>query len=175
MPQTETVTNELQAITTGLGRAQTITTGLGNEAEQISNRAMSAGFTAIAAGMSQVRDAINEVRARLHTAADAIGNAGTAVRAAPNEASPQQVIAALTPAADRTDTAHGEITAALGRADDIHRLVTQVLQGGNPGRMLSMLNDLKQTLAKVRQHTEQTRHHLTEAVTQARQLGESGN
>lgn len=165
MPQTETVTNELRAITTGLG----------NEAEQISNRALGAGFTAIAAGMSQVRDAINEVRARLHTAADAIGNAATAARSAPNEASPQQVIAALTPAADRTDTTHREITAALGRADDIHRLVNQVLQGGNPGRMLSMLNNLKQTLAKVRQHAEQTRHHLTEAVTQARQLGESGN
>jgi hypothetical protein len=125
--------------------------------------------------MSQVRNAINEVRARLHTATDAIQNAATAVGSAPNEGSPQQVIAALSPAVDRTDTANREITAALGRADDIHRLVTQVLQGGNPGPMLSMLNDLKQTLARERQHAEQARHHLTEAVTQARQLGESGN
>lgn len=85
------------------------------------------------------------------------------------------MIVALTTAADRTDTAHREITAAPGRADDIHRLVTQVLQGGNPGPMLSMLNDLNQTLASVRQRAEQAGHHLREAGTEARQLGEAGH
>lgn len=175
MSQTETVATELQAITTGLGRARTATASLDQEVERIAARAAGAGFTAIAAAMSQVRTAINEARARIHTATDAVHDAATAVRNAPNEGSPQQVIAALTPAADSTDTIQREITAALGRADDTHRLVNQVLQGSNPGPMLSLINDLKQTLVTERQRAQQVKQHLAEAVSRARQLGEPGN
>lgn len=175
MSQTENVATELQAITAGLGRARTITASLDQESERVAARAAAAGFTAIAAAMSQVRTAINEVRARVHAATDAVHDAATAVRNAPNEASPQQVIAALTPAAERTDTIQREITAALGRADDTHRLVNQVLQGSNPGPMLTLINDLKQTLTKERHRAAQVKQHLTEATSQARQISEPGN
>jgi len=174
MPLTETVATDLQTITTGLGRAQTITTGLDKEAERITAQAAGAGFTAIAAAMSQIRTAIGELHARLHAATDAVRDTAASVDHARNEASPHEVITALSPAVDRTDTAHREITAALGKADDTQRLVSQALRGGNPGPMLSLLNELKQTLAGERQHLEQARHHLTEAIAQARQLGESG-
>lgn len=175
MPQTDTVTNELHAITAGLGRAQTIVAALDNEAEKVAVRAVGAGFTAIAAGMAQVRTAVDELRARLRAATDAVRAASTCVTSARTEASPEQVVAALSPATDRIDAAQREVTAALGRADDIHGLVTRVLQGGNPGALLSMLDDLKQTLAPQRQRADRAKKDLAVAVTEARQLGEPGN
>lgn len=44
MSQTENVATELQAITTGLGRARTTTASLAQETERIAARAAAAGY-----------------------------------------------------------------------------------------------------------------------------------
>ncbi|ROO52698.1 hypothetical protein EDC02_7638 [Micromonospora sp. Llam0] len=177
MPSTETdtVINELRSIATGLDRAQTLFAAVDHESENVANRAMAVGFNAIAAGMNQVREAIKEVRTQLSRINDTINQASTSVAAAPREMSPQQVISVLSPATDSVNDAQNGIVAALGRVDEIQNLVRRFLDGGNLGPMLTMLNNIQQVLAGERKRAQDARQHLSAAVNEARQLGESGN
>ncbi len=67
------------------------------------------------------------------------------------------------------------IYAAIGRVAETQQLVGAVLQGGQPGPLVSALDGIRQVLGEVAQRSDAARQHLAVAIAQARQLGESGN
>jgi hypothetical protein len=175
MSQTDTIIDELRAMQAGVDRAQSTAAAADSEAEKVAVRAAAAGFSAIAVSMSQVREAIKEVLARLGSVNGSVNEASTSVTAVPKEASPAQVISALTRAVEKVNAAHEGITACIGRVDETKTLTMRVLQGGDPGPMLSMLDSIKEILVLVTQRGGTARQSLTTTVSEAGQMGNSGN
>lgn len=175
MSQTETILAELRTVQAGVDRARSSTAALDGEAERVASRAAAAGFGMIATGMSQVREALRDFQARLGRIGGLANEASVPATAASEQPTPEQVIATLTNAAEKVNNIHQEIGASIGRVDEIRTLITRVLQGGNPGPMLSMLENLKQIVSLIAQRTGTTRQSLQAAINEARQTGNSGN
>ncbi|GIG90742.1 hypothetical protein Pen02_56780 [Plantactinospora endophytica] len=175
MSQTDAISGELRSMRAGVDRARSTATATAQEAEQVATRAAAAGFTGIVAGMSQVREAIRNVQGGLDNVHVAIDQASTSVVAVPKEASPAEVIEALNCAADRVDTAHDGVGSSIGKVDDARTLVVRVLQGGDPGPLLSMLGTIKEILLLVAQQGGAVKQSLASAVHDARRTGSSGN
>ncbi|MGI5211790.1 DUF6244 family protein [Plantactinospora sp. CA-290183] len=175
MSQTDAISGELRAMLAGIDRAQSTAAATQHEAEQVAAKAAAAGFTGIAAGMTQVREAIRDLQARLNSAGGSVNDASAAVAAVPKEASPAEVITALTRVTDKIDTAHQGVGSSVSRVDETRTLVTRVLQGGDPGPLLSMLGTIKEILTSVAQRGGVAKQTLTTAVNDARRMGNSGN
>jgi hypothetical protein len=175
MPHTDTIIGELRAIQAGIDKAQSTAAATDSEAEKVAVRAAAAGFSMIAVGMSQVREAIRQVQARLGSIGGSVNEASAFVTAAPKEPSPAQVLAVLTRTVEKMNAAHGEIAACIGKVDETKLLIMRVLQGGDPGPMLSMLDTIKQILVLLAQRGGTAKQSLTTAINEARQTGNPGN
>ncbi|MDW5327526.1 DUF6244 family protein [Plantactinospora sp. KLBMP9567] len=175
MSQTDAIGNELRSMRAGIERARSTASATGREAEQVATRAAAAGFSGIVAGMSQVREAIRNIQAGLGSVDGAVNDASNSLVVVPKEASPAEVIEALNRAADRVGTAHDGVGSSLSKVDETRALVARVLQGGDPGPLLSMLGTIKEILLLVAQHGGAVKHSLASAVTDARRTGNSGN
>jgi hypothetical protein len=175
MSHIEKITGELRTMIAGVDKAHANAVAADGKAQEVAARAARSGFTGIAAGMTRVRDAIAEIRARLTNMSGSINEAVTAVGAAAGELSPEQTIAVLSPAQEKLSSVHSGLAATITKVEETRRLVAVVLQGGQPGPMLSALENIKQILVLVAQRGDTARQHLETAVGEARQVGESGN
>jgi hypothetical protein len=175
MPQTNTITGELRAMQAGIERARSATAAIDSEAERVAARTVAAGFVAIAAALAQVRDGIREIMNRLGGVDGLLGEAVAALAAAPEETSPAQVIAALTRTTERANAAYEGTRAAVSKVDEVKNLVARLLHGGDPGPLLSMLDNLKQILTQVAQRNSVVKQSLEAAVSEARQIGSPAN
>ncbi len=138
-------------------------------------RAAGAGFAAVAAGMLRVRSAITGIQRGLGSLAGSVGEAAKATAAVPREATPQETIAGLAPVLSAADSARDAAAGAIALVGEAQQLVTMILQGGQPGPLLQALESIRQLLVLVAQHTGAARQFVEAAITEARQLGSSGN
>ncbi len=123
----------------------------------------------------RAREVLGQARSRLTQAGGILGEALRSLSAVPQQPSPQETIAALTPVVAALTAVDGHVTAAGSTVDDTRRLVTAALQGGQPGPTLSRLQQVLQVLATVRTHGAEARQHVDTALAQARLVGELGN
>ena len=112
--------------------------------------------------MSRVRDAISGIRTRLAALDGSIGEAVTAVAAAPKELSPEQVISVLSPVREKVGGVRDETVGTLTKIEEAKQLTAAVLRGGQPGPMISALDAGKQALILVAQCSEHVHRLLTE-------------
>lgn len=145
----EEIRGDLAAMSVGVGSAQNTAAEAEEAAGEIEERAAAAGFIGIADGMSQVRDAVQEIRARLSTAGDELDQAHAPVDSAPKQTTPEPTIGALSPATQDLGTVYETVAATIDKVEDTQRLVEAVLDGGEPGPMLSRLDAIKQELEQV--------------------------
>jgi Na+/H+ antiporter NhaD/arsenite permease-like protein len=138
---------------------------------EVQQRVTAAGFVGITVGLGRVREAVGQVRAGLAAHAAVIGEAVTGVAAAPREMTPQQAIAVLSPAVEKVATVRTGIPALIDAVDEAQRLTVAVLQGGDPGSVLSVLGAVKQVLVMVVQRGEAAGRHLATAMAEAQRAG----
>jgi hypothetical protein len=122
-----------------------------------------------------VRDAITGIQGRLGELAGLIGEASKTTAAVPQGASPEETIAGLTPVQSTVDATREAAAGTIAQVTEAQQLVTVLLQGGQPGPMLSALEGIKQVLVQVAQRTGTARQFVEAAIAEARQLGSSGN
>ncbi|MFI6160165.1 DUF6244 family protein [Micromonospora sp. PTRAS2] len=175
MSHIEKITGELRALMAGVERAQGLVAAARNQAHEVALRAAGAGFVAVAAGMTRVGSAITEIQGSLAGLSGSIGDATKATAAVPHEATPQETIAGLAPVQAAVDSARDATTGTISQVNETQQLVAMILQGGQPGPLLQALDSIKQVLVLVVQRTGTARQHVEAAITEARQLGSSGN
>lgn len=174
MSLTDSISDDLCAMTAGVGAAQRQAAAAEHVIAQIAARAVAAGFAGIAAGLAQVGEVVGRARARL-TAIDAIlGETTRSVASAAQQPSPQETISALTPLLTVLSRVDAEVAASSGGIEEARRLVTVALRGGQPGPTLARLQQLSQGLSAVKARGNQARHHVEAALAQARQVGDVG-
>ncbi|WP_431893360.1 DUF6244 family protein [Micromonospora haikouensis] len=174
MSLTDSIGDELRAMAEGVATAQQATAEVDHAVEQIAARAVAAGFAGIAVGLARVRGQVGKVRARLSTVGGILGEASRSVSAIPQQPSPQEAIAALTPLVAAFAAADGAVEVAAAGIEEARRLVAAALEGGQPGPTLARLQQVGRGLAAVRARGGQARQHVEAALAQARQVGELG-
>ncbi|WFE51226.1 DUF6244 family protein [Micromonospora sp. WMMD1155] len=175
MSLTDSIGADVQAMAAGVDRTQQEAGAVDHAIEQITARAVASGFTGIALGLARAREVLGQARSRLAQAGGVLGEASRSLSAVPQQSSPQETIAALTPVVAALTAVDGHVTAAGSAVDDTRRLVMAALQGGQPGPTLSRLQQVLQVLAIVRTRGTEARQHVDVALAQARQVGELGN
>ncbi|MGC4806731.1 DUF6244 family protein [Micromonospora sp. DT233] len=175
MSHIEKITDELRALSTGVERARGLAGAAHKQAQEVALRAAGAGFAAVAAGMVRVQGSISEIQGGLGGLATSIAEATKAAAAVPERATAQETIAGLAPVQSAVDGVRDGTAATIARVGEVQQLATMVLQGGQPGPMLSGLENIKQVLTMLAQRTGTARQAVEVAIVEARQLGSSGN
>jgi hypothetical protein len=155
----------------GIDSAQEHVAAAEARAREIAARAAASGFTGIAVGMSRIQGLIGEIRTRLAGVGNSINEMVTAVAAAPRETSPEQAVAALSPALEQVGGIRAGVAATIGKVDESKQLAAAVLRGGRPGPMLSALDSVKQVLVLVTQRGGTARQHVEIALGEVQQMG----
>jgi hypothetical protein len=155
----------------GVDRALITAGAADGRVQEVQQRVTAAGFVGIAVGLGRVRETVGQVRAGLAVHAAVIGEAATGVAAAPRELTPQEAVAVLSPAVEKVATVRTGIPVLINGVDEAQRLVVAVLQGGDPGSVLSVLGAVKEVLVAVVQRGEATGQHLATAIAEARRAG----
>jgi ABC-type transporter Mla subunit MlaD len=171
----QAVTQNLSAMAAGIERAQQAVAGTDARAEDIGMRAMMSGFAGIASGVQQVRTSISEIRQRLMKVGRSVSEAATSVAGAGGRPTPEETIALLNPADEQVRSVRAELAGLVEHVTQIQQQAGAVLHGGQPGAMISALEQVKQHLAEVIGQSDRTRQSLDEAIAEARRLGEQGN
>ncbi|MGX7676606.1 DUF6244 family protein [Plantactinospora sp. DSM 117369] len=175
MSRTDAISSELRAMRAGLDRAHSAAAAADQEAGQVAARAAAAGFSGVAVGVSRVQEAIRELRNALSRVDDTVSKALALVGAVPKEASPAEVIDALSRVEDTVGAAGERVGSSVNKVDETRSLVARVLQGGDPGPLLSMLGSIKEILVMVGQRGGAARQALEPAINDARRTGSSGS
>ncbi|MEU8048476.1 DUF6244 family protein [Micromonospora haikouensis] len=170
----DSIGDDLRTMAEGVATAQQGAAGVDHAVEQIAARAVAAGFAGIAVRLARAREQVGQVRARLTTVGGILREASRSVSAVPQQPSPQEAIAALTPLVAALAAVDGAVEAAAAGIEEARRLVAAALEGGQPGPALARLRQVGQVLVAVRARGGQARQHVEAALAQARQVGELG-
>jgi hypothetical protein len=92
----------------------------------------------------------------------------------PNRPSPLETIGVLGPVGESLTTAHVAIDASIERINQAKALVGYVLQGAQPGPMLTRLDALGQVLRAIAERGNIAKRNVESALAQARKTGDSG-
>ncbi|MEV5768698.1 DUF6244 family protein [Micromonospora sp. NPDC052213] len=175
MASIEKITGELRALAAGVERAHRLAAAVDGQAQEVAVRAAGAGFTAVAAGIARVRAAVSTIQGELGSLATAVGEATKTAASVPQQATPQETIAALAPVQQGLASARETTTATIAHVDNARHLVSAALHGGQPGPLLQSLDGIKQVLVLLVQRTGTAQQAVEAATNQARQVGLSGN
>ncbi len=175
MADLQTIVQQLRGMAAGIERAQHAVAAADSRAEEIAQRAMMTGFAGIAVGVQQLRMSISEVRQRLMSIGRSVSEAASPVAGASGRPSPGETVALLNPADEQVGSVRSELVGLIEQVTRVQQQAGAVLLGGQPGPMISALDQVKQLLAEVIGQSDLTRQALQEAITEARHLGGQGN
>ncbi len=175
MSELEAISHSLRAIGAGVDRAQQTAAMADQRAEDIMGQAMVVGMTGTALGMQQIRHGIQEMRQHLLSMGRGVFEAMGLVAAAPPKPSPQETVHVLGAADERTGSARDGLTGVLSQVSQLQQQAGAVLQGGEPGPMISALDQVKQLAGELIQQSDAARQAVAAAIARARQTGSAGN
>src|SRR6266545_835874 len=89
--------------------------------------------------------------------------------------SPQETVHVLGAADERTGSARDGLTGVLSQVSQLQQKAGAVLQGGEPGPMISALDQVKQLAGELIQQSDAARQAVAAAIARARQTGSAGN
>ena len=172
MSHLEKIVGELRSMVDGVERAMTRADAAQGTAHEVEQRAAASGFTGIAAGMSPVGAAISEIQAALTSHRSSLISAALHVTTASRMTTPQQASASLSLASEQASAACDGTSALIDRVEQVQQRVAAVLLGGQPERMLSALDGIKQELTVLTQRGEIARQDLASVLVEARRSGD---
>lgn len=134
------------------------------------------GFPAIAQRLQACQQVAAEARQSIAGLGSTLGEMEAGVRQVPQEASPQLVISALTPVAQRSgelsQSVQGIAEHHLGR---VKQQIAAALQGGQPGPLLAATEQAQQALGRAAQEIGAAGEQVRAKVAQAQHAGNAGN
>ena len=86
---------------------------------------------------------------------------------------PEQTIAALSSAAQKLTAIQHEVSATSNEVSETLQVAGEILHGGRPAPMLSMLDRIYRAVLAVAQHCDSANQHVTAAISEAERLGTS--
>jgi hypothetical protein len=171
MTETEVILGSLTPAADELDAAETQAAAAAGHAEDVRDRALAHGWAGIAAGVQDVIDQLGDVRATIGRAKDHTDEATGQVRQIDARMSPTEVGEHLTTTTVKVDEARSAIEDAFNGLDEAETTVSRVLDGGDPGQLLSMIGEVSQTLVSARQHTQDARTKTEAEIQEAAQAG----
>jgi cytosine/adenosine deaminase-related metal-dependent hydrolase len=171
MSQLDAVGAGLKAMIGDVDHAQTDAAAAEERARDVIERMAAAGFDGIVQGMTIVENTIGQLRQGLHQLGQQVQDTTEPITTAGTDPSPEKTIATLTPVADHLDAASSLIGQLRHTADEARRLTAQVLEGGEPGPLLSQLEGVDQQLASVEERRHSTATVVSETIAEARKAG----
>lgn len=175
MTTMEAIGADVAAIGNGLTVAAQCTARADQAAQQIATRSAASGFIGIARNLAGLREAIRDIHVGIATVTNTVGEASTAIAAAPRQPTPKQTTAVLDPLVQKLDAVHGGIGAVMDCVAKAQQRANAALEGGQPGPMLARLDEIRQTLLAVAQRKEQAKKNVDVARAEARKVGDQGN
>lgn len=175
MSQLEKITGELRSMREALREAQTRAAGAAVKSREIATRAAGTGFVGVATALAGLTQKIEQVQAMIGAAGSSVEQSAAAVSAAPPAGAAEQTIAALTPASQQLDRAQQMIGGTVDTVEQARRLTATVLQGGQPGPMLALLESIKQCLTQTAIRGLAATKEMQAGIAEARMLGSLGN
>lgn len=122
--------------------------------------------------MTLIEEIGNELAAT-GTQIDEFGQARASMDNAPKQTTPEEAADALSPTVQHLDGVYGAVTAATDQVDDAAQLASAVLDGGEPGPMLSRLDSIKQELEQAASRCDSAKRHVEAALVEVGQTGEA--
>jgi hypothetical protein len=163
--------SDLAAMQTGISRAGEIAGGAERGAEEVAARLAATGFVGIAQAMHAIRAEIIEIRQRIGDLGRLTRTAHAPLQAAPQQPTPQDTIAVLTPVVAVLAAIHDRIAAALTRIGEVQQHTARTLRGGQPGPMMARVGGIHTVLVAVGQRCVLAQQHAEAALNEARRSG----
>lgn len=161
----------LQQAAEGLGRAQAAAVQVDARAQQVQSRAAGAGFRGVAGRMGHVRQRLNRVREMQAAVTTTVTTTVGVIQRVTEDMSPADVVSTLSPAAQQIAAATTSTTAILSDVDGLKSDIAAALQGGQPGRLIAMADQVRQALVQVVSTLGATKQRTDDVIDEARQMG----
>jgi ABC-type transporter Mla subunit MlaD len=171
MTATEEIVGSLAPAVDDLDAAKTQAAAAASHAEDVRERVAAHGWEGIAAGMQDVIDQFENVQAAIGRAKDQADEAIGHVRQIDSKTNPAEVKEHLTSTGSKAGAAESAIGDAFNELDEAETTVSRVLDGGDPGQLLSMINEINQTLVSARQHVQNAKSNADAEIQEAAQAG----
>ncbi|SRR6266508_2394584 len=170
-PATEQITTDLRGSLTRLDAAGMQTALALNHAERVQVRSRGTGFHGIAQGMAHAVGLLRTVRAQVPVLAQSVEKGAAPIHETADAANPEQVKAKLAAAAHEVGNARNGIGAVVIDLAQISSHIATVLRGGQPGRLIAIVDGAKQAVAQAADHLDSAQRKITEAANEADQIG----
>jgi hypothetical protein len=154
-----------------LARAATTAALAHARARRMQVRAERTGFRGIAASIGTVLEWLRKVQLVCDDTRKSILAMACDQQGIANEPSPDSVIAALHRTVDRIQQSSSRTEAIISELDSARAATTAAFEGGKPGPMLGLLQEVGDHIAKVAAQLSTAEHHAEALAQQARHLG----
>jgi exonuclease VII small subunit len=171
MTATEEIVSRLNPAVGELDAAKTQAAGAADHADDVRNKALAHGWLGIADGMQEVIDRLGEVQSGAMQAVDHVDGALGLVREIDGRMSPAEIRQHLETAIGKIGEAGQSIDQTENQLDDAQEAVSRVLDGGDPGQLLGMIDEAREHLTSARQHTQDARSKAEAEIQEAAQAG----
>lgn len=175
MSRVEKINSDLRGMREGVKNAQDRAAAAAAKSKEITARAAASGFAGIATRLAQLTQKIEQVQAMTAHAGTNVEAAATSAAGVSSTGAPEQTLAGLTPAGQHLDSGIKVIGGTVATVDQANQLAAAVLQGGQPGPMLAVLDGIKQALAPAAVRGNSVAQEMRVAIAEARRLGDLGN
>jgi len=171
MTATDEIVRSLTSAVDDLDAGKTQAAAAASHAEDVREKAAAHGWEGIAAGMQDVIDQFDNVQAAISRAKDHADEAIGHVRQIDSKMNPTEVKEHLTSTGSKAEAAEPAIGDAFNELDEAETTVSRVLDGGDPGQLLSMISEVNQTLVSARQQLQNAKSAADAEIQEAAQAG----
>jgi hypothetical protein len=171
MPDVDQAVTALQQALVELGKSQSTTAVAHAGTAAIEAETTRVGFQGIGAGIKLLRDRLKRVQQMQTDVAASAESTVETVQRVTAEMSPYDVIATLTPAVAQMEAAAASATAILIEVNAATVQTNASLKGGKPEKLLGLLNDVDQALARALAQLEAAKTRTEETIAEARLMG----
>lgn len=171
MPEVDKIVSELHRALEGLGRARTAAAQADAKAAEVQGRAAQTGLRGVAENVARVREQLGRAQTLNATVGETLEAAVGIVQKVVGDMTPDEVVATLSPAAEKISGARTQIAAAVKELDGAKGQAAAALQGGQRGPLVTVVDQARQLLAQAMAVTEAAKQRADEAIGETRQIG----
>lgn len=167
----DATSRQVHAMAAGVAKAHVKTEATLRQVHEVAARAAGAGFAVVAIGLEPVSNALVGARATLGAAARTTTELAAILARVADQETVELLVATLAPVPAALCMVDADLMAARAAIGDARRHVVTVLQGGQPGPLLTALDNINEVLLLVRQRADMAQTHVATAIIGARRLG----
>lgn len=169
--QVEHARTSLRNVESGLAAAHTSTGAALTKAKDVARESGLRGFEAVARGVLAVARKLEEVSRAITAESRNMRGAAEAVVGVPKGASPEEIVNRLSPAKQTLVDGRTRITGIITLARDAQTAAHAALRGGQPGPLVSAIDQIRERLIATHKQVEAAHQHVETAIKEARTTG----